>query len=221
MRSGRVCRGSREFVHVSTFCLLAADVDACTRRAGLGLAGTRPVSGNHDPGPSHADRRARSACRVHDIPWKVVRPVGSGKALILGYRRAQASCCSIRRTGNPFPCCVDLGDRHPIDLIVARCRDQDETTSASANHHVMGREHWDKELNRAYAVRAGRRRWTRSIARLSNLATAVVEVPRRGACGARPYLRSQRHDVADRLRATTHGADPGAGAANGILYSEW
>jgi len=134
------------------FCLLL--LTSTLARAEPAWDWSEPVQyrENHDPGLVTLIDGREVHVEYTDIPWKVVDRWESGKALILGYRAGAGVVLLDPANGKSIPVLHGLGDRHPIDLIVARCRDQDETTSASANCYVMGREHWDKELNRAYAV---------------------------------------------------------------------
>lgn len=107
-----------------------------------------------------------------DIPWNVVNTWERDRPLILGYTAGSGAVLFDPASGKSIPVLYGLGDRHPIDLLVRRCLDLDETTSAIIGCYVMGREHWDKELNRVYAallasldedhkgpVRAAQRQW--------------------------------------------------------------
>lgn len=107
-----------------------------------------------------------------DIPWDVVNTWERDRPLILGYTAGSGVVLFDPASGKSIPVLYGLGDRHPIDLLVRRCLDLDETTSAIIGCYVMGREHWDKELNRVYAallasldedhkgpVRAAQRQW--------------------------------------------------------------
>lgn len=106
------------------------------------------------------------------IPWDVVNTWERGRSLILGYAAGSGVVLFDPASGKSIPVLYGLGERHPIDLLVRRCLDLDETTPATIGCHVMGREHWDKELNRVYAallasldedhrgpVRASQRQW--------------------------------------------------------------
>lgn len=106
------------------------------------------------------------------IPWEVVNTWERGRPLILGYQAGAGVVLFDPPSGKSIPVQYGLGNRHPIDLLVRRCLDRDETTSATIGCYVMGREHWDKELNRVYAavlaslderhrepVRASQRQW--------------------------------------------------------------
>ena len=107
---------------------------------------------NHDPGLITLTDGREVHVEYAGIPWEVVNAWQSGKPLVLGYKMGAGVVLFDPASEKSIPVLHGLGDRHPIDLIVARCRERDETTSASANCYVMGRDHWDKELNRAYAV---------------------------------------------------------------------
>jgi uncharacterized protein YecT (DUF1311 family) len=74
------------------------------------------------------------------------------KPLLLGYRRGHGVVLSDPDTGKSMQVLHGLEDKHPIDLLIKRCLDKDESTPGREACYADGREQWDAELNRAYKV---------------------------------------------------------------------
>jgi len=74
------------------------------------------------------------------------------KPLLLGYRRGSGVVLSDPDTGESMQVLHGLEDKHPIDLLVKRCLDKEESTPGRESCYSDGLEQWDAELNRAYKV---------------------------------------------------------------------
>src|SRR5262249_8896478 len=74
------------------------------------------------------------------------------KPLLLGYRRGHGVVLFDPESGKSVQVLHGLEDKHPIDLLITRCLDKEESTPGREECYADGSAQWDAELNRAYKV---------------------------------------------------------------------
>jgi uncharacterized protein YecT (DUF1311 family) len=107
---------------------------------------------NHDPSVVILSDGREFMVDYSDIPFEEVEKWPKDKPLLLGYRRGQGVTLSDPDSGKSMRVLHGIDDKHPIDLLIKRCIDKDESTAGQEACYADGRQQWDAELNRAYKV---------------------------------------------------------------------
>lgn len=89
--------------------------------------------------------------KYSNISWEEVETWKKGKALLLGYRAETGPVLLDAVSGKWIPILSGL-DRHPIDQLLEKCIEADETTVGMVMCAEEAHQRWDKELNRVYTI---------------------------------------------------------------------
>lgn len=106
-------------------------------------------SENHDPSMVWLADGRKLEVIYGSIPWEEVQTWSKGRMLILGYRIGVGTVLYDVETKKELPVVSGM-DKHPLDLLLERCLEENWTTRGMIECYGNANNSWDLELNAHY-----------------------------------------------------------------------
>lgn len=105
---------------------------------------------NHDPSLIFLEDGREVQVNYTDIKWEEVDKWSAGKKLVLGYAGDKGAVLYDPVLSKFIPIVNGL-EKHPIDVLLDKCMEKDDSTFGMVECYGAASTRWDKELNRSYA----------------------------------------------------------------------